>query len=183
MARKTPNSELRRLSDEAYKSAEKLPLTIVLDNIRSGLNVGSVFRTSDAFRLEKIILTGICAQPPHRDILKSALGATKTVEWEYVENPLEAVTHLQSQGYLVASLEQAEGSVMLQNWSPQLDQKWALVLGNEVKGVKQDVVDASDVVIEIPQFGTKHSLNISVSMGMAAWHYTLQVKGFDTMVF
>lgn len=173
MNKKLKTIELGRISEEDFKSSQKIPLTIVLDNIRSGQNVGSVFRTSDAFRVEKIILCGICAQPPHRDILKTALGATETVEWEYIESAVEAIQGLQSKGYKVASVEQVERSTLLQDWSPAPEENWALVLGNEVRGVQQEVVDLSDTCLEIPQFGSKHSLNIAVCTGMVVWHYYL----------
>lgn len=171
MNRKTKNAELGRLSEGAFAMAKKVPLTIILDNIRSGLNVGSVFRTGDAFRIEEIILCGICAQPPHRDILKSALGATKTVKWTYFESTEEAIAKAKENGCKVAAVEQAEKAISLEKWEPTKGEKWAVIFGNEVKGVKQEAVDASDMCIEIPQFGTKHSLNISVCMGMVAWQY------------
>lgn len=173
MNKKLKTIELGRISEEDFKSSKKIPLTIVLDNIRSGQNVGSVFRTSDAFRIEKIILCGICAQPPHRDILKTALGATETVEWEYTESVVEAVQRLRSEGYKLASVEQVERSTLLQGWSPTPEENWALVFGNEVKGVQQEVIDLSDICLEIPQFGSKHSLNIAVCTGMVVWHYYL----------
>ena len=174
MNKKLKNAELGRLKETEYAQSEKLPLTIVLDNIRSGLNIGSVFRTSDAFRLEQVLLCGICAQPPHRDILKSALGASSTVDWTYHESTLDAVNSLKEEGYRIGSIEQAEDSLDLQNWKPGINEKWAVVMGNEVKGVQQEIVDASDLCIEIPQFGTKHSLNISVCTGMVAWQYMIE---------
>lgn len=167
--RKLKNSELPRLSEKEFKQAEKTPLIIVLDNIRSLNNIGSVFRTADAFLVEKIYLCGITAQPPHKDIHKTALGATETVDWEYQENTLELVQKLKVEDITILSVEQAENAVMLDEFTPSEHQKYAVIFGNEVKGVDQKVVNASDVVIEIPQYGTKHSLNISVSAGVVVW--------------
>lgn len=167
--RKLKNSELPRLSEDEFKEARKTPLIIVLDNIRSLNNIGSVFRTADAFLVEKIYLCGITAQPPHKDIHKTALGATETVDWEYQENTLELVEKLKRENITILSIEQAENAVMLDKFTPSEHQKYAVIFGNEVKGVDQKVVNASDVVIEIPQYGTKHSLNISVSAGVVIW--------------
>ncbi|CAM4275902.1 RNA methyltransferase [Zobellia roscoffensis] len=167
--RKLKNEELNRLDVEAFKEAEKSPIVIVLDNIRSLNNIGSVFRTSDAFLIEKIYLCGITAQPPHKDIRKTALGATESVAWEYKENTVDLVKKLAEDGYTVLSIEQAENAIMLNELKVDVTKKYALVFGNEVKGVSQDVVDASHNVIEIPQYGTKHSLNISVSAGVVVW--------------
>ncbi|WP_147678181.1 TrmH family RNA methyltransferase [Algibacter pacificus] len=167
--RKLKNSELDRLSVEDFKKTAKTPIIIVLDNIRSLNNVGSVFRTSDAFLIEKIYLCGITATPPHKDIHKTALGSTDTVAWEYVENTMDLVENLKAENVRICAIEQAEKATMLNNFTPETDTKYALVFGNEVKGVAQDVVSVSDVVIEIPQFGTKHSLNISVSCGVVVW--------------
>ena len=167
--RKLKNEELDRLEVSEFKAASKSPIIIILDNIRSLNNIGSVFRTSDAFLIEKIYLCGITAQPPHNDIRKTALGSTETVDWEYTNNTIEIVEKLKTEGVKVCSIEQAENATMLNNFKPQLNTKYAFVFGNEVKGVAQDVVNASDVVIEIPQFGTKHSLNISVSCGVVIW--------------
>ncbi len=167
--RKLKNSELDRLDVDEFKSAEKTPLIIILDNIRSLNNIGSVFRTSDAFLVEKIYLCGITATPPHNDIRKTALGSTETVDWEYVEHTLDVVEKLKAEGTTIISIEQAERATILNDFQPETNHKYALIFGNEVKGVAQDVVDASDVVIEIPQFGTKHSLNISVSCGVVVW--------------
>lgn len=169
--RKLKNSELDRIDAEAYKKAEKTPLILILDNIRSLNNIGSVFRTADAFLIKKIYLCGITAQPPHKDIQKTALGATDSVEWEYAENTLDVIEKLQAEGVFVAAIEQAELAVNLNDFSLQNELTYALIFGNEVKGVKQKVVSASDAVIEIPQFGTKHSLNISVSVGVVVWDF------------
>ena len=167
--RKLKNSELDRLSVEGFKKSTKTPIIIVLDNIRSLNNIGSVFRTSDAFLIEKIYLCGITATPPHKDIHKTALGSTDTVAWEYVENTMDLVEALKVDGVQVCAIEQAENATMLNDFKVEVNTKYALVFGNEVKGVAQDVVSASDTVIEIPQFGTKHSLNISVSCGVVVW--------------
>lgn len=174
--RKLKNSELDRLSVEEFKDTEKTPLIVILDNIRSLNNIGSVFRTSDAFLIEKIYLCGITAKPPHKDIHKTALGSTDTVAWEYVKDTLEVVKSLQAQGVKVISIEQAENATMLHDFTPQPKTTYAIVFGNEVKGVQQEVVNASDVVIEIPQYGTKHSLNISVSCGMVIWDLFCKLK-------
>lgn len=167
--RKLKNSELDRLSVDEFKETKKTPLIIVLDNIRSLNNIGSVFRTSDAFLIEKIYLCGITATPPHKDIHKTALGSTETVDWEYVENTLDLVEKLKAENVIVASIEQAENAVMLSDFTPKQHTTYALIFGNEVKGVSQAVVSASDLILEIPQFGTKHSLNISVSCGVVVW--------------
>ena len=167
--RKLKNSELGRLNVEEFKQSTKIPLIVILDNIRSLNNIGSVFRSSDAFLIEKIYLCGITAQPPHKEIHKTALGSTESVEWGYVEDTLDLIKKLQKEEVLVASIEQAENSTMLQDFTIQPNKKYAIVMGNEVKGVQQEVVTASDYCIEIPQFGTKHSLNISVSCGVVLW--------------
>lgn len=167
--RKLKNSELTRLSVDEFKEAQKTPLIIVLDNIRSLNNIGSVFRTSDAFLIEKIYLCGITAKPPHKDIHKTALGSTDTVAWEYAENTLDVIEKLKKSQVVICAIEQAENTIMLNDFKPEANCTYALVFGNEVKGVSQEVVNASDVVIEIPQFGTKHSLNISVSCGVVIW--------------
>ncbi|WP_035335804.1 RNA methyltransferase [Dokdonia sp. PRO95] len=169
MNRKLKNSELNRKSVADFKEAEKTPIIIVLDNIRSLNNVGSVFRTADAFLIEKIYLCGITATPPHRDIQKTALGATDTVTWEYAEDSVALVQKLKKDGVHVCAIEQAEGAVMLDKFMPITGEKYAVVFGNEVKGVQQEIVSLSDTVIEIPQVGTKHSLNISVSAGVVIW--------------
>lgn len=167
--RKLKITELNRLSAEEFKSVEKLPLVVVLDNIRSLHNIGSVFRTSDAFRVASIYLCGITATPPHAEIHKTALGAEDTVEWKYFNDTLDAVKELRDNGFDIFSVEQVEGSVMLEDFLPDKGKKYAIILGNEVKGVRQDVVDASDGCIEIPQYGTKHSLNVSVTSGIVIW--------------
>lgn len=174
--RKLKNSELDRLDVSEFKEAKKSPIIIILDNIRSLNNIGSVFRTSDAFLIEKIYLCGITAQPPHNDIRKTALGSTETVDWEYAENTIDVVTNLKNEGVKICAIEQAEQATMLDKFQPQPNTKYAFVFGNEVKGVAQDVVTASDEVIEIPQFGTKHSLNISVSTGVVIWDVFSKLK-------
>ncbi|HEY5687127.1 MAG TPA: RNA methyltransferase [Yeosuana sp.] len=174
--RKLKNSELDRLSVADFKLVKKTPLIIVLDNIRSLNNIGSLFRTSDAFLIEKIYLCGITATPPHKDIHKTALGSTETVDWEYVENTLDLVEKLQAENIKVIAIEQAENAIMLNDFNPERNTTYALVFGNEVKGVSQNVVNASDLVIEIPQYGTKHSLNISVSAGVVIWDLFSKLK-------
>lgn len=176
MYRKLRNDELERLSAEEFKRAHKLKITVILDNVRSQHNIGSVFRTADSFFIEKIILCGICAVPPTPEIHKSALGAEFSVDWQYYKNTSEAVAALKEEGYIIISVEQAENSIMLHKFEPDPDKKYALVFGNEVKGVSQDVVDMSDSVLEIPQFGTKHSLNISVSAGAVLWECCKKLK-------
>ncbi|MGB8492463.1 MAG: RNA methyltransferase [Bacteroidales bacterium] len=167
--RKLLNSELGRKSIGQFRLSAKSPFVIVLDNVRSNYNVGSVFRTADAFLTERIILCGITAKPPHREIQKTALGATESVEWEYYENTTDAITDLKNERFTIIAVEQTEGSVSLQNFIPQMGLKYALVFGHEVNGVSQEVIDLSDVCIEIPQFGTKHSFNIVVSAGIVLW--------------
>ena len=174
--RKLKNSELERLSVKEFKDVKKTPLIIVLDNIRSLNNIGSVFRTSDAFLIEKIYLCGITAQPPHKDITKTALGSTDTVDWEYAEDTLTLIKDLQVKNVKICSIEQAEQAVMLDDFKVETNTTYALVFGNEVKGVQQTVVSQSDVVIEVPQFGTKHSLNISVSCGVVIWDFFSKLK-------
>ena len=167
--RKLKNSELDRLSVDEFKQSDKTPIIVILDNIRSLNNIGSVFRTSDAFLIEKIYLCGITAKPPHKDIHKTALGSTETVDWEYVNDTLALVEKLKAQNIKIISIEQAENATMLNEFQPEADTTYAIVFGNEVKGVQQEIVTASDVVIEIPQYGTKHSLNISVSASVVIW--------------
>lgn len=167
--RKLKNSELDRLDVNAFKQAEKTPIIVVLDNIRSLNNIGSVFRTADAFIVQKIYLCGITAQPPHKDIHKTALGSTESVDWEYVTNTQDVVDRLKSEGVMIISVEQAENALMLNEFKPEPNITYAFIFGNEVKGVSQGVVNMSDMVLEIPQYGTKHSLNISVSSGVVLW--------------
>ena len=174
--RKLKNSELDRLSVEEYKEVAKTPITVVLDNIRSCNNIGSVFRTSDALLVEKVVLCGITATPPNKDIHKTALDAEKSVSWEYFEETKDAVLKLKEQGYHVYAVEQVENSISLPEFIPQKDQKLALVFGNEVKGVQQSVVDICDGAIEIPQYGTKHSFNISVSAGIVLWDLVYKLR-------
>ncbi len=169
--RKLKITELNRISVDEFKEVHKTPLVVVLDNIRSLHNIGSVFRTSDAFRVECIYLCGITATPPHDEMHKTALGAELTVDWKYVNNAVEAVDKLKEEGYTVYSIEQAEGSIMLESLSLDKQKKYAVVLGNEVKGVQQEVIDHSNGCVEIPQFGTKHSLNVSVTGGIIIWEF------------
>jgi 23S rRNA (guanosine2251-2'-O)-methyltransferase len=172
--KKLSMEELNRLSVEEFKQTEKVPLVLVLDNVRSLNNVGSAFRTSDAFAIEKICLCGITGTPPHREIQKTALGATESVAWNYFPNTLEAIEILKNEGYKICTFEQVDKSVMLHEFIPETDGKFALVFGNEVFGVEQEVLNRSDFVIEIPQLGTKHSLNISVTMGIAIWDFVVK---------
>ena len=174
--RKLKNNELNRKSVTEFKSAPKTPIIVILDNIRSSNNVGSVFRSSDAFLIEKIYLCGITATPPNKDIQRTALGSTDSVDWEYAKDTLSVIKKLQVDGVYVASIEQAENSVMLNEFIPKEGQKTAIIMGNEVKGVQQEVVNASDTCIEIPQLGTKHSLNISVTCGVVLWDLLGKIK-------
>lgn len=174
--RKLKITELNRISAEEFKKADKLPLVVILDNVRSLHNIGSVFRTSDAFRVECIYLCGITATPHHPEMHKTALGAEFTVDWKYVNNAVEAVDNLRQEGYVVFSIEQAENSIMLENIQLEQGKRYAVVLGNEVKGVQQEVIDHSDGCIEIPQYGTKHSLNVSVTAGIVIWDLFKQLK-------
>ncbi|WBX73740.1 RNA methyltransferase [Tenacibaculum pacificus] len=167
--RKLKNSELGRITVNEFKETEKTPIIVILDNIRSLNNVGSVFRTSDAFLIEKIYLCGITATPPNKEIHKTALGATESVAWEHIENTIELVEKLKKDNVTILAIEQAENSTMLNEFIPKANQKYAVVMGNEVKGVQQEVVSAADFCIEIPQLGTKHSLNISVTTGIVIW--------------
>lgn len=167
--RKLENSELERKSISAFKEAEKTPITIILDDIRSLHNIGSVFRTADAFLIEKIYLCGITATPPNKEIHKTALGATETVIWEHHENVLEVISNLKQKNTAVFAIEQVENSILLQDFKVEKDKKYALVFGNEVYGVNQKAIEICDGTIEIPQLGTKHSLNISVSAGIVIW--------------
>ncbi|MDP5229554.1 MAG: RNA methyltransferase [Cellulophaga sp.] len=169
--RKLKNSELDRLAIDEFKEAQKTPIIVVLDNIRSLNNIGSVFRTADAFLIEKIYLCGITAQPPHKDIHKTALGATDSVTWEYAENTIDVLKKLKEQNIETIAIEQAENATFLNEYHIDSTKKYAVVFGNEVKGVTQEVVTFCDTVIEIPQYGTKHSLNISVSAGVVLWDF------------
>lgn len=167
--RKLKLQELGRVTPKEYKESRKMPVVVVLDSIRSAMNVGSVFRTSDAFAVEKIVLTGISATPPHREITKTAIGATQSVTWEYCESISEALQSLKELAYQIASIEQTDSSVMLNQWPLQKGQRWAIVMGNEVDGVSDEALSLTDVAIEIPQFGTKHSLNVAVCTGVVLW--------------
>nr|WP_299488439.1 RNA methyltransferase [uncultured Allomuricauda sp.] len=180
MNRKLENSELGRLDVEGFKNVRKSPIILILDNIRSLNNIGSVFRTADAFLIQKIYLCGITATPPHKDIRKTALGATESVDWEHRQNTLELIQELQTEKIKVIAVEQAEDSTMLNDFDVVEGETLALVFGNEVKGVSQEVVSASNVVLEIPQFGTKHSLNISVSAGVAVWDIWSKMNALKT---
>lgn len=171
MMRKLKITELNRMTVDEFKQADKLPLVVVLDEVRSLHNIGSVFRTSDAFLVNRIYLCGITATPPHPEMHKTALGAEDTVGWIYKKHTLEAVEELHNEGYTVLAIEQVEGSTMLDNLSLDPDKKYAIVMGNEVKGVQQEVVNACDGCIEIPQYGTKHSLNVSVTTGIVLWEF------------
>ena len=171
MNRKKLVTEMGRIDRDAFVQAEKLPLVVVLDNVRSLHNVGSVFRTSDAFRVERIVLCGITATPPSVEIHKTALGAEDVVEWQYFESTVDAVAALRGEGCKIYSIEQCQGSIALQDFVTAPGERYAVVFGNEVKGVQQVVVDASDGALEIPQFGTKHSLNVSVTAGMVIWEF------------
>ena len=167
--------EMDRLTVDEFKQADKLPLIVVLDDVRSMHNVGSVFRTGDAFRIEAVYLCGITSTPPMAEIHKTALGAEDSVTWKYFDTALQAIEALKADGYEVYSVEQAHGSTMLQNFTPINNNKYAVVLGNEVKGVHQEVIDASDGCLEIPQFGTKHSMNVSVTGGIIIWHFAKNI--------
>lgn len=175
--RKLTVEELNRMDIEEFHQSEKLPLIIVLDNIRSLHNVGSVFRTADAFRLQGVWLCGITACPPAAEIHKTALGAEDSVSWEYFEDTLDAVERLHREGYEVLAVEQVEGSLKLNTFRIDPAKRYALILGNEVKGVRQDVVDAADAALEIPQYGTKHSMNVSVTAGIVMWEFERQMRG------
>lgn len=175
--RKTPNNELGRPTPEQFAAKEKNPVTVVLDNIRSLNNIGSFFRTCDAFAMERIILCGITATPPDREIHKTALGAELTVPWEYFAKAADAVVELKRQGYRIVAVEQAEGAVSLERYAAEPDVKHALVFGNEVDGVSQEVMDICDAAVEIPQYGTKHSLNVAVSGGVVLWEFFRRYMG------
>ena len=172
--RKLKITEMNRISVEQFHDAEKLPLVVVLDGVRSLYNVGSVFRTADAFRLAGVVLCGITATPPNVEIHKTALGAEDSVAWKHFDDTMEAVRWLRDEGYTLLAIEQCEGSTMLNDFHPDPSLRYAVILGNEVKGVQQSVVDACDGCIEIPQFGTKHSMNVSVTAGIIIWHFAQQ---------
>ena len=174
--RKLTVEDLNRIDVETFKRAEKLPLVMVLDNIRSLHNVGSVLRTADAFRIQSVYMCGITATPPSAEIHKTALGAEDSVSWRYYADTLDAVRELQAEGYVVLAVEQVEGSLKLGQFSFDPTRKYALVMGNEVKGVRQDVVDQADQALEIPQYGTKHSMNVSVTAGIVMWEMDRQFK-------
>ena len=167
--RKLKNAELNRLDVDEFKNAKKTPIILVLDNVRSTHNVGSIFRTADAFRIQEIIICGITATPPHKEIRKTALGATESVQWQYFKNTFDAVDRLKTKGVVVLAIEQAEGSTSLSDFTPKPNTTYALVFGHEVKGVSQEIVSAANKVLEIPQEGIKHSLNVSVSVGLVVW--------------
>jgi 23S rRNA (guanosine2251-2'-O)-methyltransferase len=169
--RKLKLDELNRATVEEFKGQQKLPVAVVLDSVRSMHNIGSIFRTSDGFAVEQIRLCGITAQPPHREIEKTALGATQSVNWTYHEDAVAAVNQLRADGYQIIAIEQAENSVMLNEFTPDKDAKYALIFGNEVNGVSDEVMQIIDTCIEIPQFGTKHSFNIVVSAGIVLWDF------------
>jgi 23S rRNA (guanosine2251-2'-O)-methyltransferase len=170
--RKLSNAELNRKTVSDFRAASKSPFILVLDNVRSLNNVGSIFRTADAFIAEAVWLCGITATPPHREIHKTALGATESVAWRYFRTTVEAVKELKDQGYIIVSVEQAEGAVSLDSYAPAAGKKYALIFGHEIKGVSAEVVDMSDACIEIPQYGTKHSFNVAVSAGIVLWELT-----------
>ena len=176
--RKLLNIELGRVSVEEYKELPESGIVVVLDNVRSAHNVGSAFRTADSFKADKVWLCGICAVPPSAEIHKSALGAEDSVAWEHAGDTMEAVRRLREDGYVIVSIEQTVKSVMLDTFRPEKGKKYALVFGNEVSGVAQEVVDASDFSLEVPQYGTKHSLNVSVTVGVILWHMRYTMNGW-----
>ena len=167
--KKLKNSELSRLSIDEFKNSSKTPVIVILDNIRSAHNVGSVFRTCDAFLIDKIILCGITAIPPNKEIRKTALGSSESVDWRYYKNTEEIIMRLKKKDYQIIAVEQANKSIKLESFRPENEKKYAIIFGNEIKGINQKILDNSDSVIEIPQFGTKHSLNVSVSAGIVIW--------------
>lgn len=175
--RKLKLQELNRLDVEGYKASTKIPVVVILDNIRSAMNVGSVFRSSDAFAIERIILVGITATPPSREITKTAIGATSSVDWSHVDDVSEVLLQLKEDGYTIASIEQTDRSISLLNWDISYDSKIAIVMGNEVDGVSNEALALSDIAIEIPQYGTKHSLNISVCTGVVLWDVSRKLRG------
>jgi 23S rRNA (guanosine2251-2'-O)-methyltransferase len=177
--RKLLNKELERKTIEQFRESEKSPFIIILDNVRSQSNIGSIFRTADAFVTEAIYLCGITARPPHREIQKTALGATESVAWKYFPHTIDAIHSLKEEGYKIIGIEQAEGSVDLDEFKVENDKSYALVFGHEVNGVDQEVLNLCDACIEIPQFGTKHSFNIAVSMGIVLWELNKNVRGMN----
>ncbi len=177
--RKLLNSELNRIKPEEFKQVKKIPVVIILDNIRSQHNVGAVFRTSDAFLIESIFICGITAAPPNAEIHKSALGSENIVDWKYYRNASEAVKHLKKDGYRIISIEQVEGATELSEFRIEKDRKYAVIFGNEIRGVEQELVDMSDYCIELSQFGTKHSLNISVTAGIVIWELFNQFNNLN----
>lgn len=174
--RKLKLDELNRVDIQEFKEQEKLPVVVVLDNVRSMHNVGSVFRTADGFSIERVVLCGITAQPPHREIEKTALGATQSVDWLHFEDTLVAIDTLRKEGYQIIAIEQAENSTMLNTFKPATDKKYALIFGNEVNGVSDEVMEQIDGCIEIPQFGTKHSFNIVISAGIVLWDFFAKLR-------
>ena len=172
MPRKLKTIEIERISVEEFQQAEKTPLVVVLDNVRSMYNIGSVFRTADAFRIEEVLLCGITATPPSNEIHKTALGAEESVEWKYFNDTMDAVSYLRKKGYMLCAIEQCEGSVMLNEFQIEVGERYAVFMGNEVKGGQQCVIDECDKCIEIPQYGTKHSMNVSVTAGIVMWEFT-----------
>ena len=174
--RKLKNNELNRIDLKEFKEKNKTPIIIVLDNIRSAYNVGSIFRTSDAFLLSGIYLCGITPKPPHKEIRKTALGANESVDWKYFKNTSESIKDLKSKNYTIISIEQVKKGENLNNFTPKKEKKYALIFGNEIKGVSQEIVDLSDACIEIPQYGTKHSLNVGISVGIIVWDFFQKMK-------
>jgi tRNA G18 (ribose-2'-O)-methylase SpoU len=174
--RKLKNSELERLSVREFKKADKIPVVVVLDNVRSLNNIGSVFRTSDAFLVDRVLLCGITARPPHKDIHKTALGATESVDWQYFGDTADAIRQLKKEGFFIVAVEQTELSVPLDDFRIEGNKKYAFVFGHEIRGVQQEIVNLSDLSLDIPQFGTKHSLNISVCVGMVLWEVFKSIR-------
>ncbi len=177
--KKRTQEEMNRMSIDEFRSADKIPMVVVLDNIRSQHNIGSVFRTADAFRLEAIHLCGITATPPHREIHKTALGSTESVEWKHFETTAESIQELKESGYTIVAVEQATESIMIHMFVPDKQKKYALIFGNEVNGIEDDIMNSSDFCLEIPQYGTKHSLNISVSAGIVIWEFYVKMNGIN----
>jgi len=174
--KKLKNSELNRISIEEFKNSSKTPIKVLLDNIRSAHNVGSIFRSCDAFLIDEIILCGITAKPPNKEIRKTALGSTDSVKWSYFENIQDAILKLKKEKYQIISIEQADKSTELENFKIKSEKKYAIIFGNEINGVNQKVIDLSDDVVEIPQFGTKHSFNVSVSVGIVIWDFFTKMR-------